>query len=153
MISAHRVVACVLAAALLEACTPVRSRIAPPYVIDGRELSAAEMEEYAEEHCPVRPPNKFTTDGCSAWRDAGWRSCCILHDVQYWCGTTRRRDADREFRRCVREASSRANAHLMYAGVRLGGGRFAPFPWRYGYGWPWPHRKSESHPQIVPTRP
>ena len=66
----------------------------------------------------------------------------------------RARDFARE--RGVREAGGKAN--LMYAGVRLGGGRFSPFPWRFGYGHPWPNRKpkvpSEPSPQApFPSRP
>jgi hypothetical protein len=149
-------------------CTPVRSTLPPPYLIDGRSYSADEMDQYASASCATGagalPPNKFTTDGCSAYRDAGWRACCIKHDVAYWCGAGLRRAADLAFRRCVREASSAVNAGLMYGGVRLGGGRFMPFPWRFGYGHPWPHRppapspsndvaSSEAGPQTPPTSP
>jgi hypothetical protein len=147
----------------LGACTPLRSTITPPYVIDGVPFSADELEGYALEQCQLNtqgappPPHRFTTDGCSAYRDARWRGCCIKHDVAYWCGALVRREADQEFRDCVRSESSALNAGLMYTGVRLGGGRFAPFPWRYGYGYPWPHRKpaepSETRPQNALTRP
>lgn len=132
------------------ACTPVRSSLPPPYVIDGVEYSAEQMESFANQSCKVRnggalPPNKFTTDGCSAYPDAEWQQCCLKHDVAYWCGAGARRDADVAFRACVAETSSRRNAGLMYTGVRLGGGRLAPFPWRFGYGHPWPYRKT---PQL-----
>lgn len=152
--------AAVVAAASV-ACTPVRSTLSPPYPLDGRELSAAELTAYANARCAADsqgappPPHAFTTDGCSAWRDAGWLTCCIQHDVAYWCGARVRREADQAFRACVREHSSPTNAALMYAGVRLGGGRFVPFPWRFGYGHDWPHRRievqSESAPQTSPT--
>jgi hypothetical protein len=158
-----RVLLVALLLAVLGACTPLRSSIAPPYVLDGQSLSTDELETYALQSCRASsgdappPPHKFTTDGCSAYRDARWRGCCIKHDVAYWCGARPRRDADAEFRACVRSESSAANALLMYTGVRIGGGRFAPFPWRFGYGYPWPHRKSlapsESQPQTALTNP
>jgi hypothetical protein len=134
------------------ACTPVRSKLAPPYLIDGQSYSAGQLDTWANESCAavssVLPPNKFTTDGCSAYPEGAYQDCCIKHDVSYWCGAQRRRVVDQEFRRCVREASSPANANLMWTGVRLGGGRFMPFSWRFGYGHPWPHRKKTS-----PTSP
>jgi hypothetical protein len=142
------------------ACTPLRSKLPPPYVIDGTSYSAETLEIYANEHCAAGaqplPPNKFTTDGCSAYPEGKYQECCIKHDVAYWCGARARRDVDQEFRRCVRDASSPTNANLMWTGVRAGGGRFVPFAWRFGYGHPWPHRKivpSESTPQTPPTSP
>ena len=150
-----------LAAAASVACTPVRSTLPPPYPVAGRTLTAEELEAFARHRCEADsqgappPPHPFTTDGCSAWRDAGWVSCCIEHDVAYWCGARARREADEAFRACVRERSSPTNAAFMYAGVRLGGGRFMPFPWRFGYGHQWPHRRiavqSERAPQTPPT--
>ena len=135
-------------------CTPLRSRIAPPYLIDGRSYTAGELDAYANAQCPgAQPPNKFTTDGCSAYRDDGWRGCCIKHDVAYWCGAVVRREADQAFRACVRDASSPANAGLMYAGVRVGGGRFMPFPWRFGYGHRWPHHKPAPPNKVASSEP
>ena len=167
MMNARLLLPCLIAVAVASGCTPVRSKLPPPYLIDGQSLSAEQMQTYAEDHCVearqslTLPPNKFTTDGCSLYRDDGWRSCCIKHDVAYWCGAGPRREADATFRACVRDASSPTNANLMYAGVRLGGGRFMPFPWRFGYGFPWPHRKpaaseitvtqSETSPQTPLT--
>ena len=147
MIAAIRV--CLPLSLLCTACTPTRSSIDPPYLIDGKTFTAAELDGYASDRCAVDapgnpPPDKFTTDGCSAWRDDGWRGCCIKHDVAYWCGAGVRRDADQAFRACVRELSSAANANLMYGGVRFGGWRFFPFPWRFGYGRPWPNRQPAS---------
>jgi hypothetical protein len=157
------VIACALAAAAGAGCTPMRSTIPPPYHIDGRALSAAELESHANRRCAEdsdgrpQPAHRFTTDGCSAWRDDGWRSCCIQHDVAYWCGARPRLEVDREFRDCVRRESSSGMARLMFTGVRLGGGRFVPFPWRFGYGHRWPHARpgtpelSETRAQTAPT--
>lgn len=38
---------------------------------------------------------------------------------------------------CVTNEGSPLLAKLMYAGVRLGGSRWFPLPWRWGYGYPW----------------
>lgn len=136
----------VLAVCVLAGCTPTRSTIAPPYVVDNIEYSPKELDAYANQACKVAsnglplPPRPFTTDGCSLYKDSGWRGCCIKHDVAYWCGAVVRRDADRAFRACVQGASSKSNANLMYGGVRLGGWRLLPFPWRFGYGRAWPQR-------------
>lgn len=136
-----------LAALALAGCTPTRNSIKPPYVIDGTSYSPKQLEAYATAACVVSsegrplPPHPFTTDGCSLYKDEGWRACCIKHDVAYWCGAGARQDADLALRACVRAAGSKGNSDVMYAGVRVGGWRFWPFPWRFGYGYAWPHRK------------
>jgi hypothetical protein len=132
---------------LASGCTPTRSSIQAPYRIDGREYTAPQLETYANETCRAvlhgapPPPHPFTTDGCSLWRDGTWQGCCIKHDVAYWCGVEVRKEADQALRACVREASSATHANVMYGGVRVGGWRFWPFPWRFGYGRPWPAKK------------
>src|SRR5690606_18656289 len=112
--------------AVSAACTPVRTTLPPPYPVDGRTFDTTEqLAEYAERRCREAsggelPPNRFTTDGCSVWPDGrkkpdeGWLTCCISHDVAYWCGAGIRRDADQAFRACLRERSSAANANVMY---------------------------------------
>ena len=136
-----------LAVLALAGCTPTRSSIKPPYVLDGKSYSAKELEDLATQACAVSskgqplPPHPFTTDGCSLYKDDGWRACCIKHDVAYWCGAGARKDADVALRACVREVSSKGNSNVMYSGVRVGGWRFWPFPWRFGYGHAWPHHK------------
>jgi hypothetical protein len=141
-----RIGALVLLSLAAAGCTPTRSSIKPPYVIGGKSYSEPEIKLLALERCAAAqpgaalPPHEFTTDGCSLWRDAQWRECCIAHDIEYWCGGTLRRDADRNLRACVRvNGSSKTNAALMYGGVRIGGARWWPFPWRWGYGYSWPH--------------
>jgi hypothetical protein len=168
-----RAVILVVAAGLLSACTPVRSKLPPPYLLNDRQFSAEELGKYAAEQCSQAlegvegtgpPPNAFTTDGCSAWPESRVQSCCLQHDVAYWCGVGNRREIDRIFRRCVLKHSGKVYANVAYAGVRLGGGRFMPFSWRFGYGRRWPFRKvptngfmfdvlaeSETRPQNIPT--
>ena len=139
---------------LAAGCTPTRSSIAAPYLIDGKEYTAPQLDAYATASCNAAlqgaplPPHAFTTDGCSAWGDGAWQGCCIKHDVAYWCGVEVRKQADQALRACVRGASSATNANLMYGGVRVGGWRFWPFPWRFGYGRPWPASKPEDQPET-----
>ena len=150
-----RLVLVLVAAAAATACTPLRSKLPPPYILDDREFTAQELQSYATEACAfavahtkdiVMPSLPVPTDGCSAGPESRVQSCCLKHDVAYWCGAVQRREADQAFRACVRDASSPANANVMYSGVRLGGGRFMPFPWRFGYGHAWPHRKPAAAP-------
>lgn len=135
---------------LCSACTPLRSRLKPPYLINDAVYDEAAVQTYAAAQCAghegdgVIPPHPFTTDGCSMWPDGTWRECCVVHDVSYWCGGPEKRSiADRNLQACVRRKSTRANAFFMYLGVRLGGYRWWPFPWRWGYGYPWPYRQAQ----------
>jgi hypothetical protein len=164
-----RITLCAIVIAVFSACTPLRSKLPPPYPVDGRQLSASEMNKYAEDRCMEAqgriqlPPHAFTTDGCSASPDSHWLSCCLVHDVAYWCGAGNRRLIDQAFKSCLLTRTNRVYANVAYLGVRLGGGRFLPFPWRFGYGSPWPHKKatpelihgisteSEAGPQNPPT--
>ena len=131
----------------MAACTPTRSSIRPPYVVDGKTYSGPQLQQLARERCvatqpsAVQPPHEFTTDGCSAWPDSRWRGCCIDHDIKYWCGAGARKSADQDLRGCVRAISTATNATVMYGAVRVAGTRFSPFPWRWGYGYSWPHRR------------
>jgi len=131
------------------ACTPTRSTIRPPYELDGKTYDESQIRVEAERQCTLagnaRPEHEFTTDGCSVWPDSSWRTCCIKHDLSYWCGGTseQRKAADARLRQCVQERSRSFNAHTMYFGVRLGGWRWMPFPWRWGYGHDWPFRAKE----------
>ena len=164
-----RLALCAVVVAVFSACTPVRSKLPPPYSLNGRQLSAPEMRKYAEDWCVeaqgriALPPQAFTTDGCSASPDSHWQGCCLQHDVEYWCGAGDRRAVDQAFRSCMLTRTNKLYANVAWLGVRLGGGRFMPFPWRFGYGSPWPHRKSrvermnkvvvdsEMSPQTLPT--
>jgi len=128
------------------ACVPTRTVIEPPYEIGGHAYSESEIQVLARERCLATepragmPPFAFTTDGCSLWPDGAWRSCCVEHDIAYWCGGTRdaRLAADRQLRECVRRKSAPTNSQLMYYGVRVGGHPLWPFSWRWGYGFSWP---------------
>ena len=132
---------------LCAACTPMHSLIKPPYEIDGVPHTNQQVQMIATQRCQATapsmavPPQPFTTDGCSLWPNGAWRACCIEHDVRYWCGgpNWQRRKADYLLRECVRQHSSALNADLMYIGVRFGGARLLPFPWRWGYGYLWPY--------------
>jgi hypothetical protein len=130
------------------ACTPLHSRIKPPYIVKGQVYDESGLRQYAESQCTNAtgearlPPFPFTTDGCSLWPDGAWQECCVVHDVSYWCGgPSTRIEADRQLRACVAEWSGSLKPILMYAGIRLGGNRWLPFPWRWGYGYWWPYRE------------
>lgn len=122
------------------------------------------VEQVAEEFCrkkrasldstePVKQPDFiFTTDGCSRWPDDSWLSCCIVHDISYWCGGSKedRKDADQEFMQCVNNKTD-IMGNIMYAGVRMGGSPWLPTPWRWGYGWDvWPkdYEKPKTSPSV-----
>lgn len=134
---------------LCTACTPMHSSIKPPYTLEGVPYTTQLVQRVAAERCQAiapstaKPPNAFTTDGCSLWPNGLWRSCCIEHDILYWCGgpNWRRRKADHLLHECVHRHSNALNANLMYIGVRIGGSRLLPLPWRWGYGYPWPYQE------------
>jgi hypothetical protein len=127
--------------------TPTRSALDPDA---GRRLELDLVGAQAAADCRARradaaaPPNPFTSDGCSAWPDAGWVGCCVAHDADYWCGGSaeQRARADRRLRECVAEESG-AMGSLMWLGVRAGGAPWAPARWRWGYGWDYPASYTE----------
>lgn len=129
-----------------------------PYVRDAEKRSQIERlaDEYCREkrsvqsteHPGLMPDQRFTTDGCSRWFDASWVSCCVVHDIIYWCGGSDedREEADRLMAQCANEKTP-LMGNVMYPGVRLGGVPWLPTPWRWGYGWKeWP-RGYEKPPQ------
>jgi hypothetical protein len=133
----------VLLALLAAGCaTPGRSSVDP----DTQAFALAQLpvpDPLAECHArrgpEVTPPHPFTSDGCSVWPDDGWAACCVLHDVDYWCGGSAadRERADRRLRECVSHESATMGS-LMWLGVRVGGAPCVPAPWRWGYGWDYP---------------
>lgn len=130
---------------LAAGCTPLHHSIAP---YENDPLEARQVEVRASEHCTAMrtgggpPPHGFTTDGCSAWPDGDWVSCCVVHDFAYWCGgnAEQREAADDGMRQCLIALGYPRLAGWMYLGVRLGGHPWSPFPWRWGYGFEWPYR-------------
>jgi hypothetical protein len=101
------------------------------------------FQQQAADECLARrgvvPPTPFSSDGCSLWPEGNRTSCCVEHDVIYWCGGNNvdRADADEKFRQCLTQKTSAFTARMMKTGVYLGGAEFLPFPWRWGYGWPY----------------
>jgi hypothetical protein len=108
--------------------------------------SAAALEEEALEICedpngPNRTPSEvFVTDGCTLWPDAwftgtSWQTCCIKHDVAYWCGGPgRRAAADHALRSCVEKEFAGWMGWVMWLGSRVMAGPGVPAHWRWGYG-------------------
>jgi len=145
------VLICVLAAL---GCAP-NHHTADAYRFD--PLAAAALEERAASECAAlgepagKPTEPFRTDGCSMFPDGmftgeSWQSCCVEHDIAYWCGGTAemREQADDELKRCVGERYHGWMGALMRPGVRAGGAPWIPAWWRWGYGHEYPAGYSAS---------
>lgn len=133
-------------------CTSLESRMTiEPYTKNTQMRNA--LEQIASGYCekmrtdldtskPVKQPDFiFTSDGCTRWPNDSWLSCCIVHDITYWCGGSEqdRKDADQDFKQCVNK-KMQVMGDVMYSGVRIGGSPWLPTPWRWGYGWKhWPN--------------
>jgi hypothetical protein len=98
------------------------------------------------------PDYIFTTDGCSRWFDESWVSCCVVHDIMYWCGGSDddRKEADKIIKECA-DKKAFLMGGIIYPGVRIGGLPWLPTPWRWGYGWKkWPRGyKNTSNKQSI----
>ena len=85
----------------------------------------------------------FKSDGCSCFPEGPpgdpdlWEEDCRNHDYAYWKGGTReeRKQADLIFRNDLRDKDKPVTAQLAYAGVRVFGSPWLPFPWRWDFGW------------------
>lgn len=72
------------------------------------------------------PVTAFQSDQCTFWPDHAfdkdWSECCYRHDLFYWAGgsSSERVKVDQELKSCIKKHSGSFNAHLMFAGVRLG---------------------------------
>lgn len=77
----------------------------------------------------------FKSDGCSFWFDGDWKICCLRHDKLYAAGGTKqqRKFVDKLLRRCVLKKGHPIMAQVMYFGVRIFGGPFSFFSWRWGF--------------------
>lgn len=90
----------------------------------------------AEQGSPAGTPEKpFSTDVCSLWPDGSLTTCCVTHDIAYWCGGTaeQRLAADRELGECADEVGYWSGT-AVFLGVRVGGVPWLPTAWRWGYG-------------------
>jgi hypothetical protein len=108
--------------------------------------AARALEARAERTCAAMEPRAgiperpFVTDGCTAYPDGRKASCCIDHDIPYWCGGTRdqRRQADADLASCVADTGSPVQGRLMSWGVRVSGHPFVSAGWRWGFGHAYP---------------
>jgi hypothetical protein len=133
-------------------CAPSYHR-ASAYRLD--HAAGAHLEARATVECKARldtlpgpppmPAERFRTDGCSLWPDAmftgeSWQSCCVEHDIAYWCGGTveMREKVDEMLRQCVATHYHAWMGAVMKPGVRLGGAPCVPAYWRWGYGHKYP---------------
>jgi hypothetical protein len=132
---------------------PNHSELRPPYLVGGIQYTEDQLQALAANRCrgssralASLPPHPFTTDGCSLVPNDRLTECCIEHDMAYWCGgpSDLRRAADEALRSCIVLHGGRVKSTFMYGGVRLGGSRWLPFPWRWGYGYPWPRGGASS---------
>jgi len=138
--------------------TPV-NHSTEPYRSDPEQARA--IEQHAAQVCAERrgaedlPPHPFKTDACSVWFDAGWKHCCVEHDVDYWCGGSAedRSRSDRALRDCVAGEAGYVLPGMMHVGVRMGGAPWQPVPWRWGYGWDYYHAydlEGDASPEVEP---
>jgi len=110
------------------------------YALPRSGVETAEDVELAQAMClerrEVLPEKTFTSDGCSMWPDAKIQSCCVEHDMEYWCGgdESLRKEVDRKFGECAGEQYSYIPGWMVSLGVKVGGIGFLPTPWRWGYG-------------------
>lgn len=93
--------------------------------------------EDLEARKPNNKLNPFTTDGCSVVPDLGLTECCVIHDIAYWKGGTKKQRelADLELGLCIEKKSNKFLASLFYWGVRIGGRPQLLTSFRWGYGW------------------
>ena len=88
----------------------------------------------------------FQSDGCTLVKDFDMTPCCIVHDWAYYRGGTskQRRQADKDFYRCIKQASRyKWLAPFRWLGVRIGGMGWLPISQaRWGYGWKYPRTKA-----------
>ena len=87
--AALRTLRAVALACVVAGCSPYASTIGD---LDVQALE--KLEKQAADACWQRtgqvPPEPFTTDGCTWFPDGEWQSCCVDHDVTYWCGGDRK---------------------------------------------------------------
>ena len=147
----------------LAGCTSLVAHTSIDPYMSNRE-KRDQLELLAEQYCRekqslprrtdaiVLPDYIFTTDGCSRWFDESWVSCCVVHDIMYWCGGSDedRKEADNIIMDCANKKAS-LMGDIIYPGVRLGGLPWLPTPWRWGYGWKeWPRGYEKSnHTQSI----
>lgn len=146
-------------------CAPRVEHTIEPYRSDldaGAALSARAAEACRERLAPgaAQPVRVFATDGCSMFPDAEWNvSCCVEHDISYWCGGSpgERKAADRELGRCVAENTNGFLGWMMRTGVRVGGHPIYPtwYRWGYGYDYSWGYRSEalDSQGETAPPEP
>ncbi|MGH8475967.1 MAG: hypothetical protein ACRER2_09385 [Methylococcales bacterium] len=151
-----------LSSAWLIGCTSLESHLSIEPYTQIKPMRDA-LEHLAESYCrkkraalPVdstrMPDYIFTTDGCTRSPDGSWSTCCIAHDIAYWCGGGEqdRKAADQELSHCMNEKLPPLGT-LYYAVVRIGGVPWLPSPWRWGYGWArWPanYEENTSSPSV-----
>ncbi len=85
----------------------------------------------------------FRSDACSFWPEGTkkdsdlWLSCCVVHDLAYWKGGTRKEKkmADEKLQLCVEEKYGSGTAQVMRWGVETGGRPIFDTDFKWAYGW------------------
>jgi hypothetical protein len=124
-------------------CTTVHHTVEPYRSdIDAARHLETEAERICRDMAPARgvPEQPFVTDGCSGFPDGSKVSCCVQHDIPYWCGGSReqRRRADACLAQCVASHGAPALGRFMGGGVRITGHPRVPAGWRWGFGHVYP---------------
>ncbi|MDP6391244.1 MAG: hypothetical protein QF654_15215 [Alphaproteobacteria bacterium] len=153
-LSYARLATIVAVVVLVGACSPYVTTIQPPYTDE--KLSLMQMIAKAKQMCEQRrgkenvPNMTFTTDGCSAAANDGpWRSCCVQHDMVYWCGgaAAEMRAADDNLRRCLTDKGYPGLLVPGLAALHVAGHPLSIAPWRWGYGHDYPHWYADEKPK------
>jgi len=76
------------------------------------------------------------SNDCTFFPEGPWSGCCKAHDDAYHIGgcAEDRLKADKALRHCIKARGYPALSWLMYAGIRVFGTPFIPWPWRWGKG-------------------
>lgn len=142
--SAIKLTVALLLALLVHTACSSSGKILPRYEEDSDAL--ARLTQQAEARCADRgfpagvPTIPFFTDGCTAWPDKVVHQCCVVHDMDYWCGGSRedRKLADSRLRECAEaiygEESGPFLGWMLEAGATAGGSPHLRTSWRWGFG-------------------
>lgn len=97
-----------------------------------------ELHDFAVERCLSRqkdiqqaPDKKYVNDICVEWKNLGKRKCCIIRDIDYWCGgsSKEKHNADISLLKCMRKYASDKSPEPGSSDTLL------PVRSQWGYGW------------------
>ena len=106
-----------VAAALGMGCNKPTATIRTVVVLPHNEI---ELQKFATERCLIRrgdmryvPSRKYVNNICTDWPDGGKRDCCIIRDIDYWCGgsDTDQINTDKSLLNCMIQHASPYASH------------------------------------------